>query len=159
MFSKFSQSWTLFMETRDKRGKLKNDVWKLYLLNHEKTRTSCLNFGIDMKKEARRKCWTFGRFLGNWQPDLLGKIGSEPKVRKVFLESFLLISLRGLKTLLIHIKWAHNEGHLPSQQPIGSCQAEVEFGQETLSALRQRRPFLSMFRTFSRFSYLCKKCR
>ena len=69
---------------------LKNDVRKLYLRNHEKTRTSWLNFGEDTKKEARRKSWTLGRFSGDWQPDLLGNIGPEPNVRRVFWESFLL---------------------------------------------------------------------
>ena len=46
-----------------KEEKLKNDVRKLYLRNYEKTRTSWLNFGEDMKKEARRKSWTLGRFF------------------------------------------------------------------------------------------------
>ena len=46
-----------------KEEKLKNDVRKLYLRNHEKIRTSWLNFGEDKKKEARRKCWTLGRFF------------------------------------------------------------------------------------------------
>ena len=36
-----------------KEEKLRNDVMKLYLRNHGKTRTSWLNFGEDMKKEAR----------------------------------------------------------------------------------------------------------
>ena len=75
-----------------KEERLKNDVRKLYLQNHEKTRTSWLNFGEDMKKEARRKSWTLGRFLGDWQPDLLEKVSPEPKVRRVFWESFLLQS-------------------------------------------------------------------
>ena len=46
-----------------KEEKLKNDVRKLYLRNHEKIRTSWLNFGEDMKKKERRKCWTLGRFF------------------------------------------------------------------------------------------------
>ena len=46
-----------------KKEKLKNDVRKLYLRNHKKMRTSSLNFGEDMKKEVRRKCWTLGRFF------------------------------------------------------------------------------------------------
>ena len=46
-----------------KEEKLKNDVRKLYLRNHEKMRTSWLNFGKDTKKEARRKSWTLGRFF------------------------------------------------------------------------------------------------
>ena len=45
-----------------KEERLKNDVRKLYLLNHEKTRISSLNFGEDTKKEARRKSWTLGIF-------------------------------------------------------------------------------------------------
>ena len=36
-----------------KEAKLRNDVKKLYLQNHEKTRTSWLIFGEDKKKEAR----------------------------------------------------------------------------------------------------------
>ena len=47
-----------------KEERLKNDVRKLYLLNHEKTRISWLNFGEDTKKEARRKSWTLGRLFG-----------------------------------------------------------------------------------------------
>ena len=50
------------------------------------------DFGEDKKKEARRKSWTLGRFLGDWQPDLLEKVSPEPKVRRVFWESFLLQS-------------------------------------------------------------------
>ena len=46
-----------------KEEKLRNDFMKLYLRNHEKIRTSWLNFDEDMKKEARRKCWTLGRFF------------------------------------------------------------------------------------------------
>ena len=48
-------------ETKEER--LKNDVRKLYLLNHKKMRTSWLNFGEDTKKEARRKSWPLGRFF------------------------------------------------------------------------------------------------
>ena len=40
---------------RTKEEKLRNDVKKLYLRNHEKKRTSWLNLGEDTKKEARRK--------------------------------------------------------------------------------------------------------
>ena len=46
-----------------KEKKLKNDVRKLYLRNHEKARTSWLNFREDMKKKVRRKSWTLGRFF------------------------------------------------------------------------------------------------
>ena len=46
-----------------KEEKLKNDVRKLYLRNHEKMTTSWLNFREDMKKEVRRKCWTLERFF------------------------------------------------------------------------------------------------
>ena len=76
-----------------KDEKLRNYVRKLYLQNHEKMRTSWLNLGEDTKKEARRKkIGLLGDFLGNWQPDLLKKIGLKPKVGGVFLESFILQS-------------------------------------------------------------------
>ena len=46
-----------------KEEKMRNDVKKLYLRNHEKKRTSWLNFREDKKKESRRKSWTLGRFF------------------------------------------------------------------------------------------------
>ena len=62
---------------------MKNDVRKLYLRNHKKTRTSWLNFGEDMKKQEE-KVGLLGDFSGNWQPDLLEKIGPKPKIGRYF---------------------------------------------------------------------------
>ena len=115
--------------------------------------------GKTRRRKQEEKVGLLGDFSRNWQSKLPGKIGPEHKVGTVFWENFLLKSWRELKNLLIHIKWVHNEGHFLSQKPIGSCWTEAEFGQETLSALRQRRPFLSMFRTFSGFSYFWQNCR
>ena len=62
--------------------------------------------GKTQRRKQEEKVGLLGDFSGDWQPDLLGKIDPEPKVRRVFWESFLLQSWIELKTLLVHIKWA-----------------------------------------------------
>ena len=75
-----------------KEEKLRNNVRKLYLRNHEKKRTSWLNFGEDKKNEKEEKVGLLGNFLGNWLLSVLRKIGLKPKVGGVCWESFLLQS-------------------------------------------------------------------
>ena len=65
---------------RTKEEMLRNHVMNVYLGNHEKMRKQDGSVGF------------FGDFLGNWQPDLPGKIGSKYKVGWVFWESVLLKS-------------------------------------------------------------------
>ena len=117
IFSKFSQGCTLFMEPETKEEKLRNDVRKLYLRNHEKTR----HLGWILVKTWRRKqeenVGLLGDFSGNWQLDLPKKIGPKHKFGRVFWKIFILQSWRGLKTLWIHIKWAHKKVVYPTKRP------------------------------------------
>ena len=121
------------------------------------------NLGRILVKTWKRKqdeiLGLFEEFLGNWQPDLPGEIGSKHKFKGVFFESVLLQSWRGLKILRIHIKWSKNGGCLPIQKPIGRCWSEVDLKQETLSALRQRILILFRLGTFLDFIYFRQSCR
>ena len=101
--------------TKEKR--LKNDVRKLYLQNHEKTRTSWLNFGEDTKKEARRKSWTLGIFQEIGSLTYSERLAQNLKLERYF-EKFFFYKVEGLKTLLIHKKQAHNEVVFPAKSPL-----------------------------------------
>ena len=129
----------------NKEEKLRKDFMMLYLRNHEKMSTSWLIFCEDKKKEARWKCWTLRRIFWNLAARPTRKDWPRTLSLRCILGKLSLKSWRGLKTLWFHIKWVQNWGHFPCQKPIKRCWTEAEFRQETLSALRQKRPFLSMF--------------